>query len=195
MFRSAIKATLYFWVLFLLSTPVFSDWNLVNDESRIDFISIKASDIAEIHTFRELSGSVKNNGQAQVIINLSSLETLIPIRNERMGSLLFETKIYPVASFKLRLDLQTVLLTEVGKSSDVTYRGVLELKDKQFSMPVNITLTRLGDQSFLVRSSEPLLLNADRLGLSSGIESLRAIAGLPSISKSVPVTFSLIFRQ
>jgi hypothetical protein len=195
MFRSVIKTLLYFWVLFLFSTPVFPDWNLVNEESRINFISIKASDIAEIHTFKELSGSVKDNGQAQVVINLSSLETLIPIRNERMGNLLFETKVYPVASFKLKLDLQTFLLTEVGKSSDVTHRGVLKLKGKQFTMPVKISVTRLSDQSFLVKSSEPLLLNADSLGLSDGIESLRVIAGLPSISKSVPVTFSLIFRQ
>ncbi|MDP6916949.1 MAG: YceI family protein [SAR86 cluster bacterium] len=195
MFRSVIKTLLYFWVLFLFSTPVFPDWNLVNEESRINFISIKASDIAEIHTFKELSGSVKDNGQAQVVINLSSLETLIPIRNERMGNLLFETKVYPVASFKLKLDLQTFLLTEVGKSSDVTLRGLLELKGKQFTMPVKISVTRLSDQSFLVKNSEPLLLNADSLGLSDGIESLRVIAGLPSISKSVPVTFSLIFRQ
>ncbi len=195
MFRSVIKTLLYFWVLFLFSTPVFPDWNLVNEESRINFISIKASDIAEIHTFKELSGSVKDNGQAQVVINLSSLETLIPIRNERMGNLLFETKVYPVASFKLKLDLQTFLLTEVGKSSDVTLRGVLELKGKQFTLPLKISVTRLSDQSFLVKSSEPLLLNAGSLGLSDGIESLRVIAGLPSISKSVPVTFSLIFRQ
>jgi len=195
MFRSVIKITLYFWVLFLFSTPAFPDWSLVNEESRINFISIKASDIAEIHTFKELSGRVKNNGQAQVIVNLSSLETLIPIRNERMGNLLFETKVYPIAIFKLEIDLQTILLTEVGKSSDVTYRGMLELKGKQFSMPLKLNITRLSDQSFSVRSSEPLLLNADRLGLSSGIESLRVIAGLPSISKSVPVTFSLIFRQ
>jgi hypothetical protein len=195
MFRSVIKTLLYFWVLFLFSTPVFPDWNLVNEESRLNFISIKASDIAEIHTFKELSGSVKDNGQAQVVINLSSLETLIPIRNERMGNLLFETKVYPVASFKLKLDLQTFLLTEVGKSSDVTLRGLLELKGKQFTMPVKISVTRLSDQSFLVKSSERLLLNADSLGLSDGIESLRVIAGLPSISKSVPVTFSLIFRQ
>ena len=179
----------------MFSTPAFSDWSLINEESRINFISIKASDIAEIHTFKDLSGIVKNSGEAQVIINLASLETLIPIRNERMANLLFETKIYPTASFKLEVDLQTILLTEVGKSLDVTYRGILELKSKQFSMPIKLSVTRLGDQSFSVRSSEPLLLNANRLGLSAGIESLRVIAGLPSISKSVPVTFSLIFRQ
>ena len=195
MFRSVIKIPLYFCVLFLFSTPAFPDWNLVNEESRINFISIKASDIAEIHTFKDLSGNVKNNGEAQVIINLASLETLIPIRNERMANLLFETKLYPTATFKLGVDLQTVLLTEVGKSLDVTSRGILELKSKQFSMPIKLSVTRLGDRSFSVTSSKPLVLNTDRLGLSGGIESLRVIAGLPGISKSVPVTFSLIFRQ
>ena len=195
MFRSVIKIPLYFCVLILFSTPAFSDWNLVNDESQINFISIKASDIAEIHTFKDLSGNVKNNGEAQVIINLASLETLIPIRNERMANLLFETKLYPTATFQLGVDLQTILLSEVGKSLDVTYRGILELKSKQFSIPIKLSVTRLGERAFSVTSSEPLLLNVDRLGLSAGLESLRVIAGLPSISKSVPVTFSLIFRQ
>jgi hypothetical protein len=190
-----MKIPLYFGLLILFSTPVFPDWTLVNEESRINFISIKASDIAEIHTFEELSGSVKNSGEAQVIINLASLETLIPIRNERMGNLLFETKLYPTATFRLGVDLQTILLTEIGKSLDVTYRGVLELKSKQFLIPIKLSVTRLGNESFSVTSSEPLLLNADTLGLSGGIESLRVIAGLPSISKSVSVTFSLIFRQ
>ena len=195
MFRSVIKIPIYFCVLFLFSTPAFPDWNLVNEESRINFISIKASDIAEIHTFKDLSGNVKNNGEAQVIINLASLETLIPIRNERMANLLFETKLYPTATFKLGVDLQTILLTEVGKSLDFTFTGILELKSKQFSMPIKLSVTRLSDRSFSVTSSKPLVLNADRLGLSGGIESLRVIAGLPGISKSVPVTFSLIFRQ
>ena len=195
MFRSVIKIPLYFCVLFLFSTSAFPDWNLVNEESRINFISIKASDVAEIHTFKDLSGSVKNNGEAQVIINLASLETLIPIRNERMANLLFETKLYPIATFKLGVDLQSILLIETGKSLDATFKGVLALKSKQFSIPIKLSVTRLSDRTFSVTSSEPLLLNADRLGLSDGIESLRVIAGLPSISKSVSVTFSLIFRQ
>ena len=97
--------------------------------------------------------------------------------------------------FKLEVDLEKILLTEVGKSSEVEYRGMFGLKNKQFPLLVKLKVTRLNDQSFSVSSSEPLLLNADRLGLSNGIESLRAVAGLPSISKSVSVTFSLMFRK
>ena len=195
MFIPTIRTPLYFWVLLLFSSPAFSDWNLVTEESKLNFISIKASNIAEIHSFKKISGSVKENGEAQLTINLASLETLIPIRNERMGKLLFETKIYPSAFFKLEVDLEKILLTEVGKSSEVEYRGIFGLKNKQFPLLVKLKVTRLNDQSFSVSSSEPLLLNADRLGLSNGIESLRAVAGLPSISKSVSVTFSLMFRK
>ena len=195
MFISTLRIPLYFWLLLLFSAPVFSDWHLVNEESKLNFISIKATNIAEIHSFKKISGSVKENGEAQLSINLASLETLIPIRNERMGKLLFETKIYPSAFFKLEVDLEKILLTEVGKSSEVEYRGMFGLKNKQFPLLVKLKVTRLNDQSFSVSSLEPLLLNADRLGLSNGVEALRAIAGLPSISKSVPVTFSLIFRK
>jgi len=195
MFISTIRIPFYFWVLILFSSSVFSDWYLVNEESRLNFISIKASNIAEIHSFKKISGNVKENGEAQLSINLASLETLIPIRNERMGNLLFETKIYPSAVFKLEVDLEKMLLIDIGKSYEVKYRGMFGFKNKQFPLPVKLKVTRLNDQSFSVSSLEPLLLNADRLGLSNGVEALRAVAGLPSISKSVPVTFSLIFRK
>jgi len=123
------------------------------------------------------------------------LETLIPIRNDRMGKLLFETETYPTAVFKLSVDLKNLLLIQVGKSTDVEYRGVFEFRNEKYSLLVKLKVTRLNNLSFIVSSSEPLLLNGDQLGLSIGIESLRAVAGLPSISKSVPVTFSLMFRK
>ena len=75
MFIPTIRTPLYFWVLLLFSSPAFSDWNLVTEESKLNFISIKASNIAEIHSFKKISGSVKENGEAQLTINLASLET------------------------------------------------------------------------------------------------------------------------
>ena len=195
MFKQTIRTQIYFWLLLLFSSFSFSEWSLVNEESKLNFISIKASNIEEVHTFKTLSGSVTENGKALFKVNLGSVETLIPIRNERMENLLFETQIYPTAVFRLEVDLEKILSLEEGKSLAEKYRGKLELKGKQFPLELNIITTRLNSQSFSVASFEPLHLNADRLGLSEGIESLRTIVGLPSISKSVPVTFSLIFRK
>ena len=195
MFKQTIRTQIYFWLLLLFSSFSFSEWSLVNEESKLNFISTKASNIEEVHTFKTLSGNVNENGKAMFKVNLGSVETLIPIRNERMENLLFETQIYPTAVFRLEVDLEKILSLEEGKSLAEKYRGKLELKGKQFPLELNIITTRLNSQSFSVASFEPLLLNDDRLGLSEGIESLRAIVGLPSISKSVPVTFSLIFRK
>jgi hypothetical protein len=40
----------------------------------------------------------------------------------------------------------------------------------------------------------PLVLNAADFGLAEGLESLRALAGLPAISLAVPVSAVLIFN-
>ena len=99
------KNQVYFWLLLLFSSSTFSDWTLINEKSKLNFISTKASNIEEIHTFTMLSGKVTENGKALIEIDLGSVETLIPIRNERMKNLLFQTKIYPKAVFRLKVKL------------------------------------------------------------------------------------------
>jgi len=44
-----------------------------------------------------------------------------------------------------------------------------------------------------VTTLAPLIITAESVGLVAGVESLREIAGLPSISRTVPVTFSVKF--
>ena len=195
MFKKIIRIQVYFWLLLLFPSFSFSDWILINEKSKLNFISTKASDVKEVHTFKILSGSVTKSGNGIVEVNLGSVETLIPIRNERMKNLLFQTEIYPSAVFRLNVNLDKILLIEKGNSLINRYKGELELKNKQFPLEVKIKTTRLDRLSFSITTYEPLILNAENLGLSAGIESLRAVAGLPSISKSVPVTFSLIFKK
>ena len=195
MFKKIIRIQVYFWLLLLFPSFSFSDWILINEKSNLNFISTKASDIKEVHTFKILSGKVTKSGKGLVEVNLASVETLIPIRNERMKKLLFQTEIYPTAVFRLNLNLDKILLIEKGNFLVNKYKGELELKNKQFPLEVKIKTTRLDHFSFSVTTYEPLILNTENLGLSAGIESLRVVAGLSGISKSVPVTFSLIFKK
>jgi len=46
-----------------------------------------------------------------------------------------------------------------------------------------------------VTTVAPIMVDANGLEMVAGIEALREVAGLPSISYSVPVTFSLTFRR
>lgn len=49
--------------------------------------------------------------------------------------------------------------------------------------------------SFGAYSIEPSYLNAEDFGLLAGIDKLREIAGLESIAKAIPITFSVVFRD
>ena len=71
--------------LLTLSLVTQARWQLDSDASNLSFISIKNGTIVETHTFSTLSGEVGNDGNAAVIIALSSVQTLIPIRDERMN--------------------------------------------------------------------------------------------------------------
>jgi len=42
---------------------------------------------------------------------------------------------------------------------------------------------------------KPIIVMADTHGLVSGVEALREVAGLPSISRAVPVSFNVVFEQ
>tara|TARA_B100000700_G_scaffold330339_1_gene456020 strand:+ start:3190 stop:3786 length:597 start_codon:yes stop_codon:yes gene_type:complete len=191
------KIRIQTFLVFLLALPsiAFSDWELVNDDSHLNFVSFKAVDFAEIHSFKEMSGSIDSNGKANLVINLDSLETLIPIRNERMRNLLFETQIFPTANFYLQVDLDKYLNLSIGDFRNKEVKGRLLLKNKDIETRVKFKVTRLAKDIFIVSSTEPVILNAENLGLTEGLESLRTVAGLPSISKSVPVSFYIKFRN
>ena len=142
-----------------------------------------------------MSGSIDSNGKANLVINLDSLETLIPIRNERMRNLLFETQIFPTANFYLQVDLDKYLNLSIGDFRNKEVKGRLLLKNKDIETRVKFKVTRLAKDIFIVSSTEPVILNVENLGLTEGLESLRTVAGLPSISKSVPVSFYIKFRN
>jgi len=191
------KIRIQTFLVFLLALPsiAFSDWELVNDDSHLNFVSFKAIDFAEIHSFKEMSGSIDSNGKANLEINLESLETFIPIRNERMRNLLFETQIFPTANFYLQVDLDKYLNLSIGDFRNNEVKGRLVLKNKDIETRVKFKVTRLAKDIFIVSSTEPVILNVENLGLTEGVESLRVLAGLPSISKSVPVSFYIKFRN
>ena len=56
-------------------------------------------------------------------------------------------------------------------------------------------MTRTGPDTVLAESGQPILVNAADLELTEGIATLQQIAGLDSISPTVPVSFTLTFTR
>lgn len=170
-------------------------WTLDNARSQLSFVSVKAGDVAEIHTFDRLSGAVQADGGVEVVIELASVDTLIPIRDERVREVLFETVRFPTASLVGRVELDTLLALAPGEVASLSMEGRLLIKDQSLAVTLDLLAARLADDTMLVSSRKPVIVNAASVGLVDGVEQLRAIAGLPSISKAVPVSFVLVFSE
>lgn len=179
----------------LFNVPAEAEWALDNNGSRISFVSTKANTAAEAHTFSIVDGEVDDDGNVTVSIDLDSVDTAIDIRDERMRSMLFETEKYPSATLAASIDPATIDDLAVGESTDMTVEGQLMLHGNTLSLTFDVTVARLNDSRILVTSRSPVIVNAGQVGLAAGVEKLREVAGLPSISPAVPVTFVLAFDR
>lgn len=178
--------------LILLSTNVLADWKLDNSASNLNFVSIKKSSIAEVHHFKELNGKISKNGFAKVMIDLASVETNIPIRNERMKAKLFETSRFSSASIESKFKPELLKKLSVGDSviEQLSFTLSLHGYTNTFTAPVRVSKTKKG---LLVSNMQPVIINASQYKLVQGIETLRNLAKLPSIATAVPVNFNLMF--
>lgn len=170
-----------------------SGWALDPAASRLSFVSVKGAEIAEVHHFRDLSGEVAPDGTARLEIPLDSVETGIPIRNERMREFLFETGVFPKATLTVRVDPAKLAGLAVGEQLRIPLAGELSLHGVTAPVETEVSVTRAGDRRVVVASLDPLVVNAGTFGLEEGVTKLMQLAGLDSIASDVPVAFQLTF--
>jgi polyisoprenoid-binding protein YceI len=177
-----------------MSLNVAADWTLDPDQSSLNFVSIKNGNTAENHRFAELEGKVANSGQVTVGVHLASVDTKIPIRDERMQEMLFDTKKTPMAEITARVDIAGFEQMKEGAIANKDVNLTLSLHGKSMDYDTLMQVVKLASGDIAVSTEQPLLVKAEDFGLAGGIEALREIAGLSSIATAVPVTANLVFR-
>ncbi len=179
----------------LWTQAVLADWVIDAEASYVGFTSVKNEVIAENHHFSQLSGDVAADGLVTVEIQLASAETMIPIRNERLQALLFETEKYPLAVIKTRVNAAEIEALPPGTSQTRAVKLEILLHGVTVTQNVNVRVTRLDNARIEVFSPDAVMVNASSFGLAEGINRLREIAGLGTIDVMVPVTFTLGFKR
>ncbi|MBS7714588.1 YceI family protein, partial [Vibrio cholerae] len=84
------------------------DWYLDNESSRLSFVTTKNTEVAEVQRFLVLHGKVDAKGAAQLEVELESINSGIPLRDERMRRELFEIKTFPEAQISAQINLQPI---------------------------------------------------------------------------------------
>lgn len=171
-------------------------WSLDADDSYLGFVTTKNTNKVESHRFGTLSGAVSDDGVATLDIDLNTVDTGIDIRNQRLKQMLFNTGQTPTATVAIELgeNLSQVQGLDAGEVMTLDIPAQVQISGETREINSQLRVQRLGEQRFLVSSAQPLIITADQFGLQGGVEALREVAGLNSISIAVPVDFALFFE-
>ena len=180
--------------LLIVSATASAQWSLSNEASTLSFVTIKADHVAEVHTFDELSGAIGEDGSVSVEIALVSVNTLVPIRNERMQSMLFETDFFPRATITSQINSDGLTSMALGSSEVIGLDFTLELHNQSQTYNATVLVSRQ-EAGLIATTLKPIVVNAGSFDLVAGVEALREVAGLPSISRAVPVSFTVVFED
>jgi hypothetical protein len=180
-------------LLAALALPAHANWYLDNESSRLSFTSTKNADIAEVHRFLVLHGKVDGKGAAEVEVELESVNTGIPLRDERLRDQVFQIRKFPSARITAQLDLRPINALAPGAQLELRLPLAVQLAGQTHSYNAQLLATRLDDRRFQVVTLEPLVVHAQDFGLVPGFTALRTSAQLSALSLSVPVGAVLIF--
>ena len=193
MFKRSTFQTLTFLLLAVAALSARADWYLDGESSRLSFVSTKNANVSEVQRFLVLHGKVDPEGLAQVEVELESINSGIPLRDERMRKELFQIDRFPDAMITTKIDLRPINDLAPGAQLELRLPLMVDLHGKQHEYQAELLATRLDDRRFQVVTLEPLVINAEDFDLAPGLETLRKLAGLSAISLSVPVGAVLIF--
>ena len=191
-----IKQTGLFAAIFILASGAASadvGWTLSPTESRVSFVSVKQGATGEVHHFTEAEGAVSEQGNVSLSIDTASVETWIDVRNERMVDYLFQSGIFPTATLSMKVDMDELSNMEAGETRQISVSGSLSLVGQSGDIEAELLVSRLAEDKVLVATLQPVVVQAEAFDLVAGIETLRELAELSSISVAVPVSAVLVF--
>lgn len=175
-----------------LSFSAAADWSVNSAQSSLNFVSVKNDVVAETHSFKDLTGSLTEAGDFAVAIPAMSIDTMIPIRNERILEHVLAAKQYATINAKGKVDSKVLAGLKTGESVVVDQALDLTLLTKTQSLTAKVKVTKVSDSQLVVTTVAPIMLDVNKFELNAGVEKLRELAGLKAISPLVPTTFSLV---
>ena len=152
-----LKSLLTVSGLFLMATTLqAAELALQPDSSVVSFVSIKKEIIAETHTFKTVSGSIKDN-QAMVTILADSVDTAIDIRNTRLKRHIFNVEKF--AEINISADTSAIMAElKAGQPKLVDLPATLSLIGMEKEITLSALVLKSADGSILVTSTKPILI-------------------------------------
>lgn len=168
-------------------------WELSAEDSIVSFGSIKNDYAGEAHTFSGLSGSVSDEGAINVTIDLTTLNTNIDIRNERMGEFVFNGA--ATAEITAQVDIDEIKNLSAGQSMTTEVDATMMLLGNPVDVYIDAYVLRVSPDQIMVSTNTASYLSTEDMGVDAGIDMLQELASLDSITRVTPITMRLMFER
>ncbi|MET0332027.1 MAG: YceI family protein [Dyella sp.] len=175
-------------------------WNLDAPHSELHFVTTKAGKpgiaaIEEVQTFNTFTGKLDSTGQIQLTVDLGSVQTQIPLRDQRIRDMLFKVTEHPNAQFTAQFDMSALKGLKTGQFKDVSLSGSLALNGTKQPLDANLRVVKLAHGALLVSTRQPIVVDLQKFDLSDGVTALHDVMALNVLSASAPVSFSLVLNS
>ncbi len=190
-----ITSTMLVTAMALASSAASADWQLDAASSSFFYVTDKAAAVSEVNSFSGLSGSISDAGTATLAIDLATVDTAIEIRNQRMRDIVFQVAQFPQANVKVTVDAEALGDMKPGMATTGSYPVEVSLHGATAQLNADLQVLKLTADTVQVQLARPLIVAASAFGLAEGVEELRKLANLPSITPNVVVDFTLVYRQ
>lgn len=174
------------------STTFAETWTLDGQSSKLAFGSVKSEYVGEIHSFDALSGTVSRDGAVEITVELGSVNTEFDIRNERMIEHVFDFA--PNALITGQIDMATLSELGVGETAVIPVEAQLSFLGTDLPVTPEMFVARIADDKVMVTTDSMVFVATDELEIDAGIDMLKEIAGLDTITRAVPITMRLMFQ-
>lgn len=189
------KVSLLVAVIAFAGNVAHADWELDGSKSSFFYVTNKAAAVSEVNSFPGLAGGITDAGVASLSIDLSTVNTNIDVRNQRMRDIVFQVAQHPKAEVSVQVTATTLDTMAPGASVTGTYTAKVSLHGVTADVPAELQIIKLDADTVQVQLAKPLIVAADTFGLTAGVEELRTVANLPSITPNVVVDFTLVYKQ
>ena len=147
-----------------------------------------------MHHFDRINGVVKEKGEMIISVDISSLETNIDIRNERMLKHVFADGAAK-AVITGQIDMSQVNDLKPGETTVLEIEATLNFLGIENEFDAEMLVARLSENRVLVTTADFIMVSTEDLGIDAGIDQLMKLAELSSITRATPVAIRMVFEK
>lgn len=190
-----MKYLLYAISLLAFTFKAYANPTYIIDEtvSTVSFSTIKKQYVIEPAVITGIAGAIDQTGTLTAEIPISSLDSGIQVRDERLRKLFFNAEMYPLITVSAKVPANVLQSDKFIAQLAVPFS--ITVMDTTKDMSTKVNLVKVGD-TIAVSTSQPIVINAAEFNIpNENLSQLAATVGNIPISTTVPVSFSLVLNK